>query len=126
MAEHITMYRGDDQTFPFTLTQGGVAVDLTAATVVFSARAALDDETPTLTLSTTDGDITILPDQATTGKGKITVTVPAADSIDLDTVTYLADIQVTESGGAVWTWPEAVYGESTLIRLRIKGDVTRP
>ena len=125
MAEQITMYRGDDKTFPFTLTQGGLPVDLTGAAIVFSARAALDDETPTLTLSEADGDITILPDQATTGKGKITVTVPAADSVDLDTVTYLADIQVT-LGGAVWTWPEPVYGESTLIRLRIKGDVTRP
>lgn len=121
MGQQIAMYRGDDAIFPFTLTQGGVAVDLTGAAIVFSARVAADfavDEAAPLIVSAT-----ILPDQATTGKGKITVTIPSADSIDLATGLYLCDVQVTLAGD-VWTWPEPVYGQSTLIRLRIKADVS--
>ena len=130
MATEITMYRGDDATFPFTLTQGGAAVDLTGAAIVFSGRLGSDfeqdDEEPVapLILSEADGDIVILPNQSTTDKGKIEVTIPATDSVDLETAEkYLCDIEVTLAG-SVWTWPEPVYGESTLIRLQIKADVT--
>lgn len=128
MAQEITMYRGDDKTFPFTLTQGGVAVDLTGAAIVFSARLKADfdtDEAAPLILSEAAGDIVILPDQATTGKGKITVTIPATDSVNLESALYLCDVEVTLSGD-IWTWPEPIYGQSTLIRLRVKGDVTHP
>lgn len=123
MATQITMYRGDDKAFPFTLTQGGAAQTLTGASIVFSARKALDDETPALSLSTTDGDIVIAADQVA-DKGEVTVTIPATDSVDLLGL-YLCDIEVT-LGGNVWTWPEPVYGQSTLIRLRVKADVTQP
>lgn len=128
MATEITMYRGDDATFPFTLTQGGDPVDLTGAVIVFSGRLAADfdeDEAAPLILTEAGGDIVILPDQTTTDKGKIEVTIPATVSVDLDTAKYLCDIEVT-LGGSVWTWPEPVYGESTLLRLRIKADVTHP
>ena len=120
------MYRGDDATFAFTLTQGGVAVDLTGAAIVFSARAELTDVAPLVTLTEADGDITILPDQTTTGKGKITLKVPHAVSVDLDVGTYFADFEVTETDGDVWTWPEPTFDDSTLIRFRVKADVTQP
>lgn len=126
MALEISMYRGDDATFPFTLTQGGTPQDLTGATLVFSCRLASTfedaDEDAAAALIVSGGDI-VLANQGT-DPGEITVTVPAADSVDLTTGKYLCDVQVTESGGDIWTWPEPVYGESTLIRLRVKPDVT--
>jgi hypothetical protein len=122
----IVMYRGDDKTFPFTLTQGELPVDLTGASIAFTARTEIDATTASLSLTSVGGDITILPNQTTTDKGKITVTIPAADSVDLDPGTYLADIQVTEADGDIWTWPEPDDDQSTLIRLKIRGDVNIP
>ena len=120
------MYRGDDATFAFTLTQAGVAVDLTGAAITFSARAELDDTTALVSLTSAGGAITILPDQTTTGKGKITLKVPDTVSVDLDPGTYFADFQVTETDGDIWTWPEPTFDDSTLIRFRVKADVTHP
>lgn len=119
------MYRGDDRTFSFTVALDGAPVDLTGAAITFSARAALDDVDPTFTLTETGGDIEILPDQGTTGKGKITVTIPSADTVDLEPGLLLCDVQILLDG-STWTWPEAAFSDSTLIRLRIKGDVTQP
>jgi hypothetical protein len=126
MSIHVAAYRGDDTVLPFTLTRGGVPVDLSTATVVFSGRIAADfavDEAPAFSL-TSGTDIEILADQATTEKGMVEVTIPATVSIDLEPVLYLCDIEVTDTD--VWTWPEPVYGQSTLIRLRVKADVTHP
>jgi hypothetical protein len=126
MSVHIAAYRGDDTIFPFTLTRGGLPVDLSTAVVVFSGRIAADfavDEAPAFSL-TSGTDIEILPNQTTTDKGMVEVTVPATVSVDLEPVLYLCDIEVTD--GDVWTWPEPAYGQSTLIRLRVKADVTHP
>lgn len=127
MALQLAMYRGDDATFAFTLTQGGVAVDLTAATsIAFSGRVAADfdeDEAPAFTVTLADG-VTKVADQPGVGKGKITVKVQDTVSVDLEPGLYLCDVQVTMTD--IWTWPEPVYGVSTLIRLRIKADVTHP
>lgn len=122
------MYRGDDKTFAFTLTQNALAVDLTGAAIVFSGREADEFDTvgaAAFALTEAAGDITILANQATTGKGKVTVTIPATVSVDLEG-SYLCDIEVTTLGGDTWTWPEPVYGDSALIRLKVKKDVTRP
>jgi hypothetical protein len=126
MSVHIAAYRGDDTVFPFTLTRGGLPVDLSTATVVFSGRIAADfsvDEAPAFSL-TSGTDIEILANQTTTDKGMVEVTIPATVSIDLEPVLYLCDIEVTDTD--VWTWPEPAYGQSTLIRLRMKADVTHP
>jgi hypothetical protein len=126
MSVHIAAYRGDDTVFPFTLTRGGLPVDLSTATVVFSGRIAADfavDEAPAFSL-TSGTDIEILADQSGTEKGMVEVTIPASVSVDLALGLYLCDIEVTDT--EVWTWPEAVYGQSTLIRLRVKADVTHP
>jgi hypothetical protein len=126
VATELAMYRGDDKTFPFTLTQNALPVDLTGAAITFSGRLATDfDGTDAAAFTLVEPtNITILPNQDTTGKGKITVTIPATVSVDLDTELYLCDIEVTD--GTVWTWPEPIFGDSSLIRLRIKADVTHP
>ena len=118
------MYRGDDRDFAFTITRNELPLTLTGAVVVFTARADIDDEEPTFTLSSADAEITIAADQ-TADKGEITVHVPADATSDFtEGVTLLCDIQVTEAGGSVFTWPEADTDESTLIRLKVRADVT--
>ena len=122
-ALQIAMYRGDDATFPFTLTQGGVAVDLTGYTVTFSGRVAadfaVDEVAPIIVVAS------LAADQPGVGKGKVTVAIPDTVSVLLAPGLYLCDLSAV-SGSTVWTWPEPVYGQSTLIRLRIKADVGHP
>jgi hypothetical protein len=92
--------------------------------VTFSARVAADfavDEVPAIVVT----PVAQVADQPGVGKGKVTLTIPDTATVDLEPGLYLCDFEVTEAG-EVWTWPEAVYGQSTLIRLRIKADVTRP
>jgi len=82
-----------------------------------------EDEAAAFAITLSDG-VTRLPDQSTTGKGKITVKIPDTVSVDLEPGLYLCDIEVTMTD--VWTWPEPVYGDSSLIRLKVKADVTHP
>lgn len=119
----LVMYRGDDRDFPLTITSGGDPLALTGATVVFTAREAIDSETASFSLSSADGGITIAADQVV-DTGEITVHVPASATEDFtDGLTLLCDVQVT-NGGVVFTWPEADADESTLIRLKVRLDVT--
>lgn len=123
MSTHLVMYRGDDRDFPLTITAGGAALDLTGATVVFTARSALTDTDATFSLSSAVvGEITIAADQVA-DKGEITVHVPASATEDV-TGTLLCDVEVTTSAGKVLTWPEATYTDSSLIRLKVRADVT--
>lgn len=123
MSLQLVMYRGDDRSWDFVLTEEDAPVDLTSATVAFSCRTDIDDAAPTLSYTSPAGGIVIDPDQVT-NKGKVTLTIPSADTEAIArNTTLLCDLQVT-NGGVTRTWPEAVYGQSTLIRLRIKGDIT--
>jgi hypothetical protein len=118
------MYRGDDRDFPFTITRGGLPLDLTAATCVFSATTDID-ETASFSLSSADGGITIAADQVA-DKGEVTVHIPASATVDFtDGATLLCDIETTIAGD-VFTWPEAVANQSALIRLKVRQDVTVP
>ena len=119
----IVLYRGDDRDFPFTITQGGLPLSLTGAVCIFTARTAIDATTATISLSSADGGITIATDQVA-DKGKITVHIPgSATSALTEGVTLLADVQTTIAGD-VFTWPEADSDQSTLIRLKVRMDVT--
>lgn len=128
----LVMYRGDDRAFPVTISEGGTAVDLTGYTLKFTCRAAIDDATPTIELSSqvvygTGFEIDIDPDQTTTGKGKITINVPtAATSALARGVTLLCDLELTDGDGKVRTAPEPSLDQSTLIKLKIRADVTHP
>lgn len=127
MSLQIVQYRGDDREYVFTLTADDVPVDLTGVTeITFTGRTAADfdsTDAPALALSLTDTDIAIDGDPTT---GIITVTVPSADTVNFETpLTLLCDVQVTFADGTKRTWPDALYGQSSLIRLRVRGDVTR-
>lgn len=121
MSTDIVMYRGDDRDFTFTVTEDGAPLDLTGASIVFTARADLDDAEPTIYL--TGGAIVPDADQ-TTNPGVLVLSIPSTATADIArNTTLLCDFEVT-IGGKVRTWPDAKFGESTLIRLRIRGDVS--
>ncbi len=119
----LVMYRGDDRDFALTVTKGGVPLDLTDADVTFTARTGIDATPATISL-VSPTEITILPDQTTTDTGKIVVHVPASATVDFtEGETLLADVQVVIDS-KVFTWPEADDDQSTLIRLKVRPDVT--
>ena len=64
MTTELVMYRGDDRDYEFTITEEGVAFDLTDYTVVFTAREDIDDEDAVFTLTTADGGVEIQTPQA--------------------------------------------------------------
>lgn len=120
---NLVMYRGDDRDFPLTITKGAVTLTLTGAVVVFTARVAIDDVAASFSLTSADGGITIAADQVV-DKGEITVHVPASATVAFtEGATLLCDVEVT-LGGDVFTWPEASDDGSTLIRLRVRQDVS--
>lgn len=128
----LVMYRGDDRAFPLTLTEGGTAIDLTGYTVKFTCRTAIDATTETIGLASgvvygTGFEIDIDPDQTTTGAGKITLNIPGTATSTLEgRTTLLCDIELTDPDGNVRTAPEPSLDQSTLIKLKIRADVTHP
>ena len=123
MSTDLVMYRGDDRDFTFTLTEDDAPLDLSAATIVFTGRVAIDDVEPTLYLTSTDGDIVPDADQ-TTNPGKLVLTIPNTATTALErNTTLLCDFEVTIAG-KVRTWPDAMYDQSNLIKLRIRGDIS--
>lgn len=130
MSTNLVMYRGDDRDFTLTLSEGGTPIDLTDYTIKSTFRADIDDTDAVFVLDSTvvlgaGFEIDIDPDQVTAGKGKITLHIRAADTLTLERgVTLLGDIELTDGDGNVRTAPEPSLDESTLIRLKIRGDVT--
>lgn len=124
------MYRGDDRAFPLTISEGGTAIDLTDYTIKFTCRTAIDATTPSISLSSevvygTGFEIDIDPAQTTTGAGKITLNIPGTATVDLERgTTLLCDIELTDPDGKVRTAPEPDLDQSTLIKLKIRADVT--
>ena len=127
----LVMYRGDDRDFTVTIKEDDLPIDLTGYSVKATFRDEIDDEAPVFVLDSsvvfgTGFEIDIDPDQVA-NKGKLTMHIRTADTIDLVRGTTLfGDIQLTDGAGNVRTAPEPAWDESTLIRLKIRGDVTRP
>lgn len=120
---NLVMYRGDDRDFSLTITKAGTPLDLTTATVVFTAREAIDSDEAAFTVTSADSGIEIAADQET-DPGEVVVHVPASATVDLtEGQTFLCDLEVTIDG-KVFTWPEADDDQSTLIRLKVRADIT--
>lgn len=116
------MYRGDDRDFTITLTEDGSPIDLTGYSVVSTFRDDIDSDTATFQLMTADASIEIAADPTT---GVITLHIPSTATADLErNITLLGDIELTDGSGNVRTAPEPSLDESTLIRLKIRADVT--
>lgn len=109
----LTMTRGDTASWTITLTRKGVAVDLTGATILFTARRTVDSPDTIIQRSTSAGISISSP-----SSGGICVLGLLASNTswlpDKDT-TLVFDLKVTESDGYIST---PVSGT-----LLVKGDV---
>ena len=112
----LTMTRGDTPTWTITIKRQGSVVDLTGATIKFTARKTVDSPDVFFQKSTTGGGITISSPAA---NGICVLALDAADTnslpISKDT-TLLVDLEVTESDG---------YKSTTLGTLLVQVDITR-
>lgn len=110
----LSMFRGDDREFTFTLTEDGGPMDLTGADVRFTAKSNVsrDDDAAAISKSTVAG-VAIDADPTT---GICVVTVNAADTEDLGGTVLEYDLQVTR-GGKTRTVARG--------RLTVNHDVTR-
>lgn len=89
----------------------GALVNLTNYTAQMQIRETLDSVSPSLTLSTLNGRISLGG-----AAGTITLTVQASD-MTLDEGQYVYDLELTSSGGAV---TRLVMGDFV-----VRGEVTR-
>lgn len=130
MSTHLVMYRGDDRDFPLTITEEGLPLDLTDYTVKATFREDIDDVDYAFQLDSTVAldagfEIDVDADQSGAGKGKIILHVRNGDTSALERgTTLIGDIELTDGDGLVRTAPEPAWGESTLIKLKIRADVT--
>jgi hypothetical protein len=93
----LSMYRGDDREFTLTLTEDGAPMDLTGATLRFTAKhSAGDADVDAVVAKETGAGIVIDADPET---GIAVVTVDAADTTSLGGFTRLVyDVEVTRGG----------------------------
>lgn len=113
---NITAHRGDDETYVFTVTSSSSGqIDLNGADARFTAKVnSRDSDDDAVIVKTTGDGIDIFNPQ-----NQITVTLAAADTINLIGTHYLYDLQVT-SGGKTSTVATG------LLRLRRDVSVTAP
>lgn len=76
-------------------TSAGVLVNLTGYTAEMQIRESYDSVSPVLTLSTSNGRISLGG-----AAGTITLTIQAAN-MDMDAGRYVHDLELTSAGGAV-------------------------
>lgn len=145
MSTVLRMYRGDDRTWSMTATGDGSAIDLTDASLRFTARETIGGDA-VIALSSADGDITVTDEAA----GEFDLTIPAADtaSLVIPTTAYAAyryypwyayfgrtrepntylrllwDIEIVDAATNKRTWPEDANGRPRLGVLLISADVS--
>lgn len=108
----ITLIRGDNSSIGFELTQDSTAVDLTGATVFFTAK-------PTLANESDDASAVIhveVTDHTDPTNGKTSIPLSASDT-NITPGTYYYDVQVKTAAGNIISIPAR--------RLEVVADVTR-
>lgn len=94
MSTDINIKQRESKTLKFTVTSGGMAVDLTGATLTFAVRRRKTDEA--YTIEKADGDF----DKSLETDGIVTVSLPAADT-DLHAGKYYAELQTAFVAGGI-------------------------
>jgi len=108
---NLFVYRGDREVYKFTVTEGGVAKDLTGATITCQGREDFDSATTLFDFSIIDG-----VDGSNFSTGLVVVVLPSVTTEILpDESRY--DIQVV-IGGEKFTIAKG--------KLLVTRDVTRP
>ncbi len=108
----INIIRGDTSSIAFEFSESGVATDLTGATVFFTAKPALTNDTTDST-AVISVEVTSHSDP-TAGKTIIPLT---DDDTDVTPGIYWYDIQVKKADGTITSIPAR--------KLEIFADVTR-
>lgn len=120
----LRMYRGDDRSWPMTLTADGDPIDLTGATDARFTAVRVPEGDAVIACSLGDGVAITNP-----LTGAITVTLAGSNTSGLDIPdTYLRlywDVEVTDVSGNHRTWPEDANGRPRLGRLLVFGDTSR-
>lgn len=93
----LDMFRGDDREFTLTLTEDGLPMNLTGATLRFTAKRSINDpDTAAVITKTVGSGITIDADPTS---GIVVVALLAADTADVTRQTVLVwDVQVVRGG----------------------------
>lgn len=114
----IFLIRGDSSSIAFEFTEGGVASDLTGATVFFTAKPTLDadatDAAAVIKVEVTDHVDSDGNPSAT--QGKTTIPLSASDT-SVTPGTYFYDIQVKRVNGEIISIPAR--------KLTVSADVGR-
>lgn len=105
----LRMYRGDDRTWAMTLTGDGTPIDLTAATLAFSASRWPGGDA-VIELTSAAGDIVVTDAPG----GEITVTIAAADT---------AELEIPVIPVPYWYWPWTFIGQRRQAYLKLYWDV---
>lgn len=114
----LAMYRGDDRTFAMTATLNGAPLNITGATIKFTARR--DPGSAAVISKQTGSGITITDGP----NGAFSVTIAAADTSGFTVDEGLIwDVEIT-IGGARRTVPESAAGIPTYGKLKVKLDLT--
>jgi hypothetical protein len=114
---YFNMKRGDTKVFDYAVVdEDDVAVDLTGATVWFTAKTSplLADSAATIAITSVGGDIT--KTAGTGGTGVITIPAASTSALTVATLLYY-DLQVKDTVGRIFTADE---GE-----LMVTLDITR-
>jgi hypothetical protein len=108
----ITLIRGDTSSIDFEFTSSGSAIDLTGATVFFTAK-------PDLTNDTTDSTavISVEVTSHTDPENGQTIIPLTDDDTDVTPGIYLYDIQLKRADGTITSIPAR--------KLEVVADVTR-
>lgn len=97
------MIAGDTPSWTVTVERNGEPVDLTGASINFTAKRYLTDVSAVFQHSTDDGHVVVSPPASA---GVAVLTLDAADTADLVTsvaVKLYYDVQVTEADGTIST-----------------------
>lgn len=115
----LAMYRGDDRVFAMTATLNGAPLNITGATIKFTARR--DPGSAAVISKVTGGSGVAITDGP---NGEFTVTIASADtaSFTVDEA-FIWDVEIS-IGGAKRTVPESAAGIPTYGKLKVKQDLS--
>lgn len=116
VALDVTMYRGDTRLLDFVITRAGVVVDLTNATVWFTAKRSLTDADVDAVFQLYSPSNGVQITGATYGEVRVTIPPSATDALTKSEALYW-DLQVKEANGNISTTASGT--------LLVKLDVTR-
>lgn len=98
----LSMDRGDDKTWQFTVTLDNVAVDITGANFRFMAKTRVSDADVDAVIEATTANAKCAITDAANGVMEVRLD-PSDTTGILETVRLYYDLQMTESGGEVRT-----------------------